>query len=173
MVTEIAPELGMSRAAIEAENRIIEEDRKRWLQEKAIKAGVEQALACQAQQYTEAPVSLNITCYLNGFKLGFTVRNGSPSELAKKIPGIVSYLERIGATPTPGAAAQAEPAVDPAECKKETPVCECGTPGVFAAGENERGPWSGYKCPRCDEFIKGTFRRGKTYASERVPLGGK
>jgi hypothetical protein len=161
----------MPKTAEEIRNEAEEKDRQQRNTERLIKQATEAAQGA----YTEAPVSFNVDCYFKGFKCKFTVRNGDPAELAKKIPGIISYLERIGATPTPGAAAQAAAAADPAAAPQPAavpagPVCECGEPGVFVAGENERGPWSGYKCPRCDEFIKGTFRRGKTYASERVPL---
>jgi hypothetical protein len=133
---------------------------------------------------SEAPVSFNVKCYINGFQCGFTVRNGEPQELAKKIPGIISYLERIGAQPTPGrqeapvaeavplaqagSMAAAEPKQPAAEAAAAPECPTCRVPGVWLAGENERGPWCGYKCRVCDEFIKGTFRRAKSYKSDRT-----
>jgi hypothetical protein len=162
----------------EIQERIEQEDHQRAVNERIAKQAAEAVAHAQAQQYTEAPVSFNVTCYVKGFKCGFTVRNGDPAELAKKIPGIISYLERIGATPTPGRAeASADPEKhtppQPAVEAAAAPVCECGEKGVYLAGENERGPWCGYKCPRCDEFIKGTFRRAKSYKSDRTLQGAQ
>ncbi|MFA5378258.1 MAG: hypothetical protein WC455_21065 [Dehalococcoidia bacterium] len=130
--------------------------------------------AAQQGACSESPASVCIKFYLNGFNCQFTHRHADPTELAKKIPGIISYLERIGATPTPGrqeapaAEAAAEPKQPPAEASVAPACTVCGTPGIYLAGENERGPWCGYKCPRCDEFIKNTFRRSKSYKSDRT-----
>lgn len=168
----------MGETAREIENRIDKEDAARRQTERIAREAAEAVAKAQAQQYTEAPVSFNVKCYVKGFQCGFTVRNGDPQELAKKIPGIIGYLERIGATPVPSCG-QAEPAADPAEHKPAeppqpeaeaaaAPECECGAKGVYVAGQNERGPWCGYKCPRCDKFIKDTFRRSKSYASDRT-----
>jgi hypothetical protein len=132
-----------------------------------------------AQAGAESPASVNVKFFFNGFNCQFTHRHADPTELAKKIPGIISYLERIGATPTSGrieaeAPAAAEAAADhkpaqPAAEAAAAPECpECGSKGIYLAGENERGPWCGYKCPHCDEFIKGTFRRAKSYKSDRT-----
>jgi len=117
------------------------------------------------QTYTEAPVSLNITCYVKGFKLAFTVRNGDPAELAPKIPAIIAYLEKIGAAPTFAPAAPAAPAPTPAApavVSESVHRClKCGAVGVYTSGDGEKGRWHGYKCPTCDTFVKGTFKRVK------------
>jgi hypothetical protein len=116
-------------------------------------------------QHQEAPCSLHITCYVKGFKLGFTVRNGEPAKLAPKIPKIVEWLEKIGATPTPAqtvAGPQITAAPAPAPAQQPTTACpECGSIGVWEEGVNEKGKWRGCKCPACDKFIKGTFKRVK------------
>jgi len=144
----------------------LEKDLAQQRQSELIKAAQQGACA-------EAPASVCIKFFLNGFNCQFTHRHADPTELAKKIPGIIGYLERIGAQPTPGAAAQipaaaAVPQQPPAEASVAPACTVCGTPGIYAAGENERGPWCGYKCPRCDEFVKGTFRRAKSYKSDRT-----
>ena len=134
--------------------------------------------AAQQGACAESPASVCIKFYLNGFNCQFTHRHTEPTELAKKVPGIINYLERIGATPTPARiCAEAEPETEatpkqpaqPAAEAAAAPECPtCHVPGVWLAGENERGPWCGYKCRVCDEFIKGTFRRSKSYKSDRT-----
>jgi hypothetical protein len=147
----------------------LEKDLAQQRQSELIKAAQQGACA-------EAPASVCIKFFLNGFNCQFTHRHAEPTELAKKVPGIINFLERIGATPTPAristeapaAEAAAEPKQPAAEAAAAPECPTCHVPGVYLAGENERGPWCGYKCRVCDEFIKGTFRRSKSYKSDRT-----